>query len=1275
MQDADSWESIGGFQVKGGILGDESSGDCWFENNVLHVRTSTPITVRTPPSVDGEGNVVLDADGRVVPTTTNNSIQIDAGVRANLTLAGVDIKTTSIPLNVTTNKWATESGEAATIGSQIPLEKQTSLYLTLADGSVNKLATTTGSFAALRCGDGSILFIDDAVRNVDVNGEPIPIYGAKIDADVTLGDGTFLAKGTSVHALDSANPGSLTCTSWSNGAGIGGCASEAGGTMTFNGGDISVPNGWGSGCSGIGGGGWGSGTLTLITFNSGRYDIRGGAHGAGIGAGAYVGGGYNGDPADLIVDTKKSSEHGDFVVAGTPNGGNILVNGGYIISIGGGHGAGFGGACTGSGRASILNSIIRITGGTLLPKGAGNIASEASPEILPDIGGYDGHVIIEGGSIYCSDRYGFLGIGDTAWGNDECLAEGYDPSDPNDPNKVFMVTVDLSADGVDTEPIDNWQLTVGGVPYDYGAPTYFDKGKLYLWLPKEAADKVIDADFSYTRTLEDGTQETVTPTTMYRDPHSPADPDDPNRTKLKRYVEFELDPDYEASLEKYYDGLPFDPYTWSGESPIVAPQDPDHPLTDPTHVDYTYRIFDRKDGKALTGDIFNGNEMPKVAGAMQFALVSREYALADGFRESFWGHRAFGWCTIKPIASVVRDVTAEWADEPEGSDTRPGSVEHGPDARITVSAIVDRAATVDGKEGSEPTKGTCEAPEGRIQLYVDGQPVGEPLPLELADEGVAALSDDDPAAADEPAAPAEPVVTAERQDNGEGGGFTKVTYTFSPAAMENMPGDLDGDNIRKLSLRFLRPTEEQVERGVSANYLESASPADADETDQADVALTPLEPNASLEKEPDSPGTVVIDPESTPDNPSVPGFDPEKPHNKTYDGSITLPWCDHEPGEPSPGRMILKLDSDSPAPVTVTAKDGTIITADLVRDAEGNPVRDEDGKLTVWIDPETPGFTELTVKQEPGSNYAGTTFRFDVTVTPDPSRSPKPTLSKTAENADAPEGPTKQGHRIDYAIAAANGEKGTLWMGATVSDPLPACMDLAADSVRLVLANGTELALEQAPAGSVPALGQYALSAPGADGRRVLSAPAGDVGGGLSVQLRFQCTVRSDLDFSDPEADALWLGNVASATGTRPGADDPTKPMDDPNNPGSPLPVTSEDTAPALPAGPEYVAAPDPGTQEPAGPGEPTNPEQPAEPDDPAAPSDPADPTGPGTPPADDGQSTPDSPAANTATGTLAKLVRTGDAGTAAALSLAAAGLLAACTALASRRRNRSTRR
>lgn len=1246
----------GELQVLGGTEGVDWRVEATLPNgsqkSALHIMGSTPLTIKNAPGV----------------ASTQTCIEIDAGVKADLTLAGVTISTAYwMPINITTNVYATESGERATEGVQIPKESQTSLHLTLADGTDNRLTAQNSNYAAIRCGEGSQLTIDDSVRNIDTNGNPVVPERGRIPKTVTLACGKTIDEGSGTSALDSDNPGSLTAVNAGDAAGIGGNGGEAGGTMTFNGGIITAGKAGGGAAAGIGGGGMGSGTRSLITFNSGVYETFGAAHGAAIGAGGW-GVAYWGQapwPKDLIVDSFARKR-------GTPVGGNVLVNGGRIVATGGYHGAGFGGAC--SLYPSIADCVIRITGGTLIPKGAG----WTGQMWLPDLGGLDGHVIIEGGSVYVSQQKAFIGIGDTAWGNDECLAEGYDPSDPDDPNKVFMVTVDLSADGVDTEPIDNWQLTVGGVPYDYGAPTYFDKGKLYLWLPKEAADKVIDADFSYTRTKEDGTQETVTPTTMYRDPHSPADPDDPNRTKLKRYVEFELDPEYEASLEKYYDGLPFDPYTWSGESPIVAPQDPDHPLTDPTHVDYTYRIFDRKDGKALTGDIFNGNEMPKVAGAMQFALVSREYALADGFRESFWGHRAFGWCTIKPIASVVRDVTAEWADEPEGSDTRPGSVEHGPDARITVSAIVDRAATVDGKEGSEPTKGTCEAPEGRIQLYVDGQPVGEPLPLELADEGIAALSDDEPAGPEEPAAPAEPVVTAERQDNGEGGGFTKVTYTFSPAAMEDMPGDLDGDNIRKLSLRFLRPTEEQVERGVSANYLESASPADADETDQADVALTPLEPNASLEKEPDSPGTVVVDPESTPDNPSVPGFDPEKPHNKTYDGSITLPWCDHEPGEPSPGRMILKLDSDSPAPVMVTAKDGTIITADLVRDAEGNPVRDEDGKLTVWIDPETPGFTELTVKQEPGSNYAGTTFRFDVTVTPDPSRSPKPTLSKTAENADAPEGPTKQGHRIDYAVTAGNGEKGTLWMGAKVSDPLPACMDLAADSVRLVLANGTELALEQAPAGNVPALGQYALSAPGADGRRVLSAPAGDVGGGLSVQLRFQCTVRSDLDFSDPEADALWLGNVASATGTRPGADDPTKPMDDPNNPGSPLPVRAEDTAPALPAGPEYVAAPDPddpGPQEPAGPDKPTNPEQPAEPDDPAAPSDPGDPTGPGTPPADDGQSTPDSPAANTATGTLAKLVRTGDAGTAAALSLAAAGLLAACTALASRRRHRGTRR
>ena len=540
----EGWTLAGELQVFGGTEGvdwqvkwearTDPNGRNISWMNILHIMGSTPVTVK-------------NAIGAAESTT---AIEIDAGAKADLTLAGVSIKTKWIPLNITTNTYGTESGERATEGSQIPEEKQTSLHLTLADNTENAL-TTTGYFAALRCGEGSQLTIDDAIRNIDTEGNPVVPEKGRIAETVTLDCGKVIEAGSGTSALDSDNPGSLTAVNGDNGAGIGGSGAEAGGTMTFNGGHITAGKAQANSSAGIGGGGYGSGTKTFITFNSGTYNAIGAAHGAGIGAGGW-GSAYSDTPThpkDYILDNFARKR-------GTPVGGNILVNGGYIIATGGYHGAGFGGAC--SLNPSIADCVIRITGGTILPKGAGLTADKVW---LPDLGGEDGHVIIEGGSVYVSQQKAFIGIGDTAWGNDQCLADGYDPSDPDDPNKVFMVTVDLSADGVDTEPIDNWQLTVGGVPYDYGAPTYFDKGKLYLWLPKEAADKVIDADFSYTRTLEDGTQETVTPTTMYRDPHSPADPDDPNRTKLKRYVEFELDPDYEASLEKYYDGLPFDPYT------------------------------------------------------------------------------------------------------------------------------------------------------------------------------------------------------------------------------------------------------------------------------------------------------------------------------------------------------------------------------------------------------------------------------------------------------------------------------------------------------------------------------------------------------------------------------------------------------------------------------------------------------------------------------------------------------------------------------------------
>ena len=59
-------------------------------------------------------------------------------------------------------------------------------------------------------------------------------------------------------------------------------------------------------------------------------------------------------------------------------------------------------------------------------------------------------------------------------------------------------------------------------------------------------------------------------------------------------------------------------------------------------------------------------------------------------------------------------------------------VPHPSDQVLRVEAIIDRAPTVDGEPNSEKTKGTCQAPRGRVQIYVDGEPVGAPEPLVFA---------------------------------------------------------------------------------------------------------------------------------------------------------------------------------------------------------------------------------------------------------------------------------------------------------------------------------------------------------------------------------------------------------------------------------------------------------------------------------------------------------------------------------------------------------------
>ncbi|MCU7585812.1 hypothetical protein N1614_10685, partial [Adlercreutzia muris] len=348
---------------------------------------------------------------------------------------------------------------------------------------------------------------------------------------------------------------------------------------------------------------------------------------------------------------------------------------------------------------------------------------------------------------------------------------------------------------------------------------------------------------------------------------------------------------------------------------------------------------------------------------------------------------------------------------------------------------------------------------------------------------------------------------------------------------------------------------------------------DADETvPRVEVAIDPIDPNPAVTPQPDpdctDPDAPEPEVETGPGKPADPGADPAKPGDKVFRGEIVTTWGEPSEADPHPGRVLLKVDTPSSGPVSVTDAKGNVFEADFLRGEDGQPVRGEDGSYTLVLDPTAVGRGELTFRQEPNGAYTGSTWVYDVTVRPQPKIAPAPALAKRAENLTHPNGPTQPGDRIRYTIEASNGAKGSLWTDVVVTDPLPACLALDERSVRLDNPSAAIAGkpLSKAPSVAASDVGKFSLSAPGADGRPVLTVPAGDVGGGSSATVSFECTVRGGLDFSDPAA--VDLANVASATGKRPNPDGPDGP--------DVGPVAPPDTDPSTPPGGGTVAPADP---------------------------------------------------------------------------------------------------
>ncbi|WP_304427498.1 hypothetical protein, partial [uncultured Adlercreutzia sp.] len=290
---------------------------------------------------------------------------------------------------------------------------------------------------------------------------------------------------------------------------------------------------------------------------------------------------------------------------------------------------------------------------------------------------------------------------------------------------------------------------------------------------------------------------------------------------LKRYLDFDLtQAGFSDFLSKPYDGLPFPSFRLD-QSPVTTPE-PDNKVLDKvadssgrTLIDYSYQPYSHAPGKGdgeprplgpATSDTAkdeSGNEvtlLPSDAGVTKFTLVSRQYADENSadeeireFAKSYWGHRATGWCEITPVASRVAGVTAKWAD---GSDVA--------DAQLP-GKVLDVEVDVTSGDG---TAATCKAPTGKVQLYVDGEPAGDPVEIRFA-AGTAA---------DGSPLPANAAVRADA----DGREHTVVSWSF-PAGELMSPGAR-----HKISARYI----------PAINYLESADPAKAD-VPESEVAVRP----------------------------------------------------------------------------------------------------------------------------------------------------------------------------------------------------------------------------------------------------------------------------------------------------------------------------------------------------------------------------------------------------------------------------------------------------
>ncbi|MEY8562115.1 DUF11 domain-containing protein [Eggerthellaceae bacterium 3-80] len=1015
-------------------------------------------------------------------TAVGTSVRVEAGVKADITFEGVNV-TSFMPFNIVTNSH--RSGNLTTEVSGDDVVDKTTVHITLADGTTNTLTSnyfskvSSGSshisyqFPALRCGEGSVLTIDDAVRNVDINGNPITPENGLIPAGVTYinrdgvqttstGNGKDLE--TSLSNLESHNAGILNAFGGIRSAAIGGGPVENSGEMTFNGGVITTrangPAGndsWGENGAGCGIGGGHAGGSTTTVFNGGVVDAYASYHGAAIGGGCtYIGGMSRGSQPSYPLPDAIISRQVNHTIAG-----DITINGGFVEATGAWHSNAFGQGCSGNNSGKT----ILVTGGTLLPHWGGN-------KNFLEIGGQYGYVVITGGSVYCT-RF---------QGNDN---DGKAYGDLEHKTKVGMLTINVSpkieamANSHGVEPnynanLETWVLLVDRFQPDplYGAPSRLNEGHLYLWLREGINDtSQIDANFSYY----------VGNTLVTSNTNLPQGSTKPGGgTYVKEWEVFELSPEFiEENWTKYYDGEPLakvDLVT----NPIPVENPAGGILNDNTHVEYFYQQVS-EDGDAVSSGV-TSDSTPADAGLYDIEVRSKQYENNATFTQTYWGHNATGQATIKPVTSKTtwdviepvrikttdadgNEVIKEYTSPTWMQDENAGNFNTATNNHLIVpvdiaSDVFPFGDTVNGKTMSS-TK--CAAPTGRLQLYIDGRAV----PARLG--GVIELTKDN--LADDTY---EQAWTA-TDESGRTHSIAYFNLTRGQLEAFGLEDKSDEGNQHKVYVEYLSIhdkaiSRDEVEGEVAAladDATSEGTPADQEEVEatQAGVAgLAPAYSDSSYVNYYES--TTAISPIeielATPDfklyNEVGSGYipngegldDADKAANDAklkLDDATERDWVDAD------GNVKGKEDHTDVGSFRDVVDEETGAVTEARQDwfplyvqtnSIGNIVFESSNPAVIQIEPNSymtdreyvegktdygvgavarvlsAGKTTITATIKGTGAYASVTKSFDVYVFPDLAKKPELTITETAYVASRTDGTVRPGDTIRYTATATN---------------------------------------------------------------------------------------------------------------------------------------------------------------------------------------------------------------------------------------------------------------